>query len=130
MTTNGRRREPGHGIMWCAAMRGQTPVRLFQPKKGPRAATRHEQQSWEGVDRGLFDRLRAWRREVAMERGVPPYMILQDSTLRGLAALRPTQLDMLRGVWGMGERRLADFGQALIEVTRDYCHGDGQDGAG
>jgi len=104
-----------------AVMRGQRPVRLFRPKKGPRRQTRHEVQSWEGVDRGRFDRLRQWRRAAADQRGVPPYVIFHDNTLRAVAALRPTRLDMLRGLWGMGEKRLADLGPALVQVVREYC---------
>ena len=48
-----------------AVLRGQLPVHLFRPKKGPRQRTRYDEHSWEGADRGLFDRLRQWRREAA-----------------------------------------------------------------
>ncbi|NLE38438.1 MAG: DNA helicase RecQ [Pirellulaceae bacterium] len=106
-----------------AVMRGQESVRLLEPrKKTERRETRHEQQSWEGVDRGLFDRLRAWRRDVAVERGVPAYVILHDSVLRTLSAIRPTRPETIRQIRGLGERRLADFGSVLTELIAEYCH--------
>jgi len=104
-----------------AVMRGHAPVRLFRPKKVAKERTQVEEASWEHVDRGLFDRLRAWRREVATQRGVPPYVILHDRTLRALSASRPTQLDALGQIHGMGEKRIADFGADLIQVVNDYC---------
>jgi len=104
-----------------AVMRGQASVRLFRPKKGGRRPARHEQQSWEGVDRGLFDRLRGWRRETAAERGVPAYVIFHDSVLRTLAALRPTRVEAIGELRGIGEKKLADFGAELIKLIDDYC---------
>ncbi|MEO7775552.1 MAG: DNA helicase RecQ [Steroidobacteraceae bacterium] len=64
----------------------------------------------------LFDELRAWRREVAREHGVPAYTVLQDATLRELAAQRPGSLDSLRGISGIGAAKLLRYGQGLIEI--------------
>src|SRR5262249_33163376 len=50
-------------------------------KTTPRATSRAESESWEGVDRALFDRLRSVRLEIARARGVPPYVIFHDVTL-------------------------------------------------
>jgi ATP-dependent DNA helicase RecQ len=80
-----------------------------------------EGESWEGVDRGLFDRLRGWRRLLAEKRGVPPYVVMHDSTLRSLARIRPTSEAALAGVAGMGERRKGDYGLELLEIVRSYC---------
>ncbi|MBN2217033.1 MAG: DNA helicase RecQ [Pirellulales bacterium] len=103
-----------------AVMRGNLPVRLFRPKKPRREQTPVEEASWDQVDRALFDRLRQWRRDVAETRGVPPYVIFHDRTLRALAAARPTRVDELHNIHGMGEKRLADFGADLIQVIGDY----------
>ncbi|MGA2616675.1 MAG: RecQ family ATP-dependent DNA helicase [Thermoguttaceae bacterium] len=99
-----------------AVLRGQAAVRLFRPKKGKRQRTRYDEHSWEGADRNLFDRLRQWRRETALRRGMAPFMVLPDSVLQQLAILRPTQLEALRQVRGIGERRLADLGPELIRL--------------
>jgi len=87
------------------------------PSRGPRRS-KAETEGWEGVDRDLFERLRALRLEVARSRGVPPYVIFHDTTLRELARLRPTTLDALRHVYGVGARKADDLGPAVLEVIR------------
>ncbi|MBN1590558.1 MAG: DNA helicase RecQ [Pirellulales bacterium] len=103
-----------------AVMRDEAPIRLLRPKKGARRPSRHEEQSWEGVDGDLFERLRVWRRAVAGERGVPAFVIFPDTTLRALAAARPTDLDALGEVYGIGEKKLMDFGEVLIKLIGEY----------
>jgi len=99
-------------------------ARQRRPEKDrvPRRA-RVEAESWEGVDRGLFERLRALRLRVARERGVPPYVIFHDTTLRELARLKPTSLDALRHVYGVGARKADDLGEAVIAAIGDYVRG-------
>jgi ATP-dependent DNA helicase RecQ len=65
----------------------------------------------------LFDRLRAWRAAAAKELGVPAYVIFHDATLRQIAALRPPTLDALATVSGVGETKLARFGEQVLEVV-------------
>jgi ATP-dependent DNA helicase RecQ len=101
-------------------MRGKRPVKLLETKKRRQQRTAMELGAWEDVDETLFESLRAVRRDIAMERGVPAYVILHDSTLRDLAALRPTTLEAMRGVRGMGERKLADFGSKFAEHIAAY----------
>lgn len=69
-------------------------------------------------DEALFGALRAWRRELAVERGVPAYVILHDSALMAIASVRPTKLEGLRKIPGIGDRRAKDFGPLLLEVVR------------
>ena len=85
-----------------------------------RAQSRAEAESWEGVDRDLFDRLRAVRLEIARSRGVPPYVIFHDATLREMARLRPTSLDALLAVKGVGARKADDLGQTFLSAIRSY----------
>ena len=95
-------------------------ARLRRPVKG-RAATRArvETESWEGVDRDLFESLRALRLEIARGRGVPPYVIFHDSTLRDMARLKPTTPEALRQVYGVGERKAAELGEAFLARIRE-----------
>ncbi|MGD9902484.1 MAG: DNA helicase RecQ [Vicinamibacterales bacterium] len=83
-----------------------------------RAARRSkaETEGWEGVDRDLFERLRALRLQVARQRGVPPYVVFHDTTLRELARAKPRTLDALRHVYGVGARKADDLGAAVLEV--------------
>jgi ATP-dependent DNA helicase RecQ len=93
-------------------------ARQRRPEKGraaPRA--RIEVESWDGVDKGLFERLRAMRMKLARARGVPPYVIFHDATLRELARVRPQSLQDLAGVYGMGVRKIEAFGAAVLEAV-------------
>jgi ATP-dependent DNA helicase RecQ len=96
-------------------MRGKRAVELVELRTRKAAKTRLEETSWSGVDEELFESLRALRREIAAERGVPAYVILHDSTLRELARVRPKCLDDLRIVRGIGEKKLSDIGTRLLE---------------
>jgi len=96
-------------------MRGKRTVQLVEPKKPKVKKTSLEQASWEGVDEELFESLRALRREIAAERAVPAYVILHDATLRELARSKPRSFAELRGVRGLGERKLAELGPRLLE---------------
>jgi ATP-dependent DNA helicase RecQ len=82
--------------------------------------SRHEGVSWEGVDEALFDKLRAVRLEIARERGVPPYVIFHDTTLREMARLKPLSAADLRNVYGVGERKAADLGDRFLEAVRAH----------
>jgi ATP-dependent DNA helicase RecQ len=62
----------------------------------------------------LFERLRVLRREIAAERGVPPYVVFHDATLRELARLRPATTSQLLAVRGIGEAKAADYGERLL----------------
>ena len=99
-------------------MRGQRTVTLLEAKKSKTTRTRIEQASWQNVDEALFERLRDLRRELAAERGVPAFVILHDTTLRELASLKPTTVEALRQVRGIGERKRTDFGERLIECIK------------
>ena len=73
----------------------------------------------------LFEALRARRRELAAEAGVPPYVIFHDSTLRGIAETRPATLAELARVQGVGEAKLNRSGEAMLAAVAGAA-GDGQ----
>jgi len=93
--------------------RQRRPVKDKLPKR-----SRVESESWQDVDRELFERLRELRLQIARSRGVPPYVIFHDTTLREMARLKPQTLDALHHVYGVGERKAADLGDAFLEVIR------------
>jgi ATP-dependent DNA helicase RecQ len=62
----------------------------------------------------LFERLRAWRAATAKEQGVPAYVIFHDATLREIAHARPSSLEGLRGISGVGARKLEAYGAEII----------------
>ena len=92
-------------------------ARQKRPEKGrlPKRA-RVETEGWEGVDRELFERLRAMRMQVARKRGVPPYVIFHDTTLREIARTKPDSVEALRHVKGVGDRKSADLGELILSI--------------
>ncbi len=99
-------------------MRKQRPVRLVQAREKAAARTRADQDGWEGVDRGLFEHLRAVRTGLAEERSVPAFVVFGDATLRHMARVRPSTLDGLGRVYGIGQQKLAALGELfLMEIT-------------
>ncbi|MEV6958997.1 DNA helicase RecQ [Streptomyces sp. NPDC051207] len=63
-----------------------------------------------------FEALRAWRAEQAREQGVPAYVIFHDATLREIATVWPTSVAELGGISGVGEKKLATYGEGVIGV--------------
>jgi ATP-dependent DNA helicase RecQ len=99
-----------------------TLARQRPPRKGKaRAQSRVEAESWQDVDRDLFERLRAVRLEIARARGVPPYVIFHDATLREMARLRPSSIDELLSVKGVGARKADDLGETFLSAIRDHA---------
>src|SRR5205807_3988075 len=106
-------------------MKGERTVRLMQPvrrKKGEKATkSKADTTSWEGVDEELFEVLRGHRRQLADERQVQPYIIFGDATLRELARVRPSTLEQMRLVYGIGESKLRDFGECFLQALHSHC---------
>lgn len=63
-----------------------------------------------------FEALRAWRAEQAREQGVPAYVIFHDATLREIVTVWPTSVGQLGGIGGVGEKKLATYGEGVVEV--------------
>ncbi len=65
----------------------------------------------------LFEALRSWRAETAREQGVPAYIVFGDATLRGISVTKPTSLDELGTISGVGEKKLETYGEAVLAVV-------------
>ncbi len=103
-------------------MKGQRSVSLGQPVVRERLAkSRADTASWEGVDRDLFEALRRERLRLAETRQVLPYLIFSDATLRELARFRPSSLQKMHLVYGIGEVKLRDFGETILELIQQHC---------
>jgi ATP-dependent DNA helicase RecQ len=68
----------------------------------------------------LFERLRALRRRLADERGVPAYIIFSDASLREMARNYPTNSNEFRRIPGVGDQKLKDFGEPLLGEIKNY----------
>ena len=99
-----------------------TLARQKPPRKGKfRVQSRVETEAWQDVDRDLFERLRSVRLEIARSRGVPPYVIFHDATLREMARLRPSSINQLLGVKGVGARKADDLGETFLSAIREHA---------
>jgi len=72
----------------------------------------------EDVPVETLDRLRRWRLETARAAGVPAYVVFHDTTLAAIASARPTSLNELLRVSGVGESKLRKYGEEVLEVLR------------
>jgi ATP-dependent DNA helicase RecQ len=105
-------------------LRGNLKVMMRREPERVRAARPPRSRTAPAVelstaDEPLFERLRAWRAAVAKEQGVPAYVIFHDATLRSIAALHPTSLDQLGTISGVGQNKLAKFGQQVLDALAD-----------
>ncbi len=101
-------------------LKGQEAVSLVVPPKRERrrkGSTRGGEAN--PVGNPLFEALRAKRREIAAETGLPPYVIFHDSTLRDMALARPASLWALGQVPGVGAKKLEAYGDDFLRVIRD-----------
>jgi ATP-dependent DNA helicase RecQ len=110
-----------------AVYRGERRLALRKQPEGldastrsgrPRKRTRDALASLAATDTALFEALRAWRRDEAQTQHVPPYVIFHDATLAEIASRRPEGLTALGAVSGVGEGKLARYGQAVLAVVR------------
>jgi ATP-dependent DNA helicase RecQ len=110
-----------------ALLRGEGDCVLYREvkppssRKAPRSTVRN---SLNAVEMELFDRLREVRLGIARARGVPPYVIFHDSTLRDMVERRPKTIDDLQNVYGIGARKAADFGDAFLDAIRTFRRPD------
>ncbi|MGW8981143.1 DNA helicase RecQ [Streptomyces parvus] len=71
----------------------------------------------------VFEALRAWRGAQAKEQGVPAYVIFHDATLREIATVHPATIGELGGISGLGEKKLATYGEGVLEVLAETSPG-------
>jgi ATP-dependent DNA helicase RecQ len=106
-----------------ALERAAAPPAAPRPRRGRPAG---EDVSLGASDLALFERLRAWARETAQAARVPTYVVAELALLRRIAAARPQTEDELRAIRGMGPKRLARYGAAILALVRAANPGDPQ----
>jgi ATP-dependent DNA helicase RecQ len=97
-------------------LRNERDVTLLEPRLKKTVRAQSDADDWEGVDRDLFERLRKWRRTIADQRGKPAWTIVDDKALRSIAREKPTSPAALLRCRGIGEKRLADHGAAILDI--------------
>ncbi|GAA4383696.1 DNA helicase RecQ [Brevibacterium pityocampae] len=117
-------------------LRGEEIVHLRDDPEPARASRRSRSASGaggarasaadglEGADRELFEALRDWRTETAREKKIPPYMVFSDATLVGIVEARPTLIGALGTVSGVGLKKRAEYGEAILTVVAEAAAGE------
>ena len=117
-----------HGALRLAesarpVLRGEQPLHLRRTRRARRLSRGGRGAALAAAPPGsaaaeLITRLKAWRTNEAREQSLPAYVILHDSTLNELAQRRPTSMDDLTEVPGIGAGKLARYGQSLLHLLR------------
>jgi ATP-dependent DNA helicase RecQ len=103
-------------------LKGKQTPRLLEPvKRESFDAPGRSAVPWEGVEAGLFEELRLFRRAEAAEKGIPPFVVFGDATLRQLAKVRPSSARGLMAVKGVGAQKRQQYGRAVLTIIRRYC---------
>ena len=77
--------------------------------------------SWQGVDKGLFEALRKLRSTIAGKKKVPAYIVFGDAVLRDMARRRPSTPDGFLEVKGIGEAKCEQYGEVILAAIKNYC---------
>ena len=110
-----------------AVLRGETKIQLRQYKKAEKAV-KHKRQSAKDFsetnlsesEQAIFERLRWWRVETAKAHNTAAFIIFHDTTLREIAKAKPRSLDDLRGVTGVGAKKLESYGEELVKLIAEF----------
>lgn len=100
-----------------AILKGEAQV-FMRPLKRDKATKSAPTQDWLRTEREerLWQALRTWRKTQAHTDNVPAYVIFADRSLREIVENRPTSLHGLAEIYGMGENKLAKFGQTILDI--------------
>ena len=101
-------------------LRGQESIRFRKDPVQKTAKRLTKTPLPEDIDIALWEALRAYRRNLAEEQGVPPYVIFHDSTLQAMAELMPSTLEAFGGLPGVGIRKLDKYGEGFINVIKQH----------
>jgi ATP-dependent DNA helicase RecQ len=106
-------------------LRGEQQVQLRRyqkPAKSKPVKTKgYVESELSPQEQTIFDKLRWWRVETARKHNVPAYVIFHDATMREIAKIKPTSLDDLRNVSGVGEKKLETYGAEIIALIAELA---------
>jgi ATP-dependent DNA helicase RecQ len=102
-------------------LKGEQTPRLLRPAQKPVKVSKAATDSWDGVDKGLFEALRKVRARIAGDKGIPAYVVFGDAALRDMARRRPSTPEGFLAVRGVGETKCRQYGQTVLDIIRDYC---------
>jgi ATP-dependent DNA helicase RecQ len=105
---------------WAVLKSKETP-RLLKPAQKLAKVSKVATDSWDGVDKRLFEALRKLRTAIAAEKKVPAYIVFDDATLRDMARRKPSTLEGFLQVRGVGEKKCRQYGEIVLAAIKDCC---------
>ena len=118
------------GSCGVAVMKGLETIELAKPigtgsekserNRRTRASRVIERRPMNEDEKNLFESLRALRMSIAQERGVPPYVVFNDSTLREMTLDKPSSRHELLAIRGVGQKKLDDFGTDFLQAIEHH----------
>jgi ATP-dependent DNA helicase RecQ len=106
-------------------LKGEKIPRLLKPaEKKPARVSKAFKDSWEDVDRGLFEALRALRSKIANSKGVPAYVVFGDASLRDMARHRPATREEFLMVRGVGDKKNEQYGTLFLSAISEHMNRD------
>ena len=128
--TGGDRPVLGLAAEGIPVLRGDRQIELAKPARGrvqstTRASKGRDATDWSGVDKDLFEGLRELRRSMAAERRVPAYVVGTDAVLRDLARRRPSTLEAMSSIRGVGRKKLVEQGPQWLAFLDEWCTENG-----
>jgi len=86
-----------------------------------KAKLRGLQRSGKEHDPILFERLKALRKQIALKKNLPPYIIFSDTSLKEMAARFPRTPEEFHSITGVGDHKLRKYGDDFLKEINDYC---------
>ena len=102
-----------------ALLKGEEEIALRQDQTQKAVRRQTKSALPDDINVELWEALRECRRLLAEEQGVPPYVIFHDSTLMEMCSLLPQSMQEFAGLSGVGERKLAKYGEKFLQAIRD-----------
>lgn len=108
-------------------LKGLHSPRLLKPAERPAKVSKVIADSWDGVDRGLFEALRKVRAQIAGHSKVPAFVIFSDAALRDMARRKPSTREAFLNVKGVGEKKCKQYGSVILAAIQEYCRAEARD---
>lgn len=106
----------GEGTLELAVDRAPTARANGRARSGGGSGRSRAADTLDEAAKETFEALREWRTSVAKEKQIPPYMVFSDATLVGIVEATPASTAQLSGISGVGAKKLAEYGDAVLEV--------------
>jgi ATP-dependent DNA helicase RecQ len=104
-------------------LRGEDTPTLMKPSSKPERSTKRRSKTdealWQDVDTGLFEELRKLRKNIAETKGVPPYLVFPDTSLRDMATNKPETREQFLEVLGVGEKKCNMYATDFLNLIRE-----------